>query len=344
MYRQTTDHDFCPGKITMTGAKEGSVHRTKVKPTAGNTTATKSGLVHKPRRMTKKAICTADCCSFSMWVFLEKSGKGWFLSVYPSTVKPDMIGMHWGHRKMMKTSIKTSVRRLDDHVLKLAGSCRQIGLSATESSLLIQEEKSINLDSKQTAYLKLRERVNTKDMNIDRLTAAERMVKFFDERSDISYVMVLHEDHKLLVVTKRWGSKKTENMAHEQLEQDIRDEMLITLPCKRKKTLVLFAWVTDEELRLARMFGQVMTFDCTAQTNKQKRDLFTATMKDGNNKLNTCMRAFLGNQKLYTFHLLFQHMSLSLWGVDICNRVTFICTDGDRDEIVAAKSAIAVSG
>jgi hypothetical protein len=44
---------------------------------------------------------------------------------------------------------------------------------------------------------------------------------------------------------------------------------------------------------MAQMFGQVMSFDCTSQTNKQKRDEFTVTIKDGNNKLCTCMRAFL---------------------------------------------------
>jgi MULE transposase domain len=131
-------------------------------------------------------------------------------------------------------------------------------------------------------------------------------------------------------------------LTHDGLEKTVRDEMLITLPSSKKRTLLLFAWVTDEELRMAQMFGQVMSFDCTSQTNKQKRDEFTVTIKDGNNKLCTCMRAFLANQKRSTFHLLFQHVSLLLWGEAVCNRLTFGIMDGDEDQIMALKSAIKV--
>jgi hypothetical protein len=177
----------------------------------------------------------------------------------------------------------------------------------------------------------------------EQLTAAERMVKYFDEEKEsMSYVMLYHENEKLVVVSKKWGSHSNVDLTHAALEKTIRDEMLITSSTTSKRTLLLFAWVTDEELRLAQMFGQMMSFDCTSQTNKQKRDEFTCTIKDGNNKLSTCMRAFLANQKRSTFHLLFQHVSLLLWGEAVCNRLTFGIMDGDEDQIMAFKSSIQV--
>jgi hypothetical protein len=187
-------------------------------------------------------------------------------------------------------------------------------MSATETSLLVQEEKALNLNAKQAAYLKVKSMLLTSTSPDDQLTAAERMVQYFDEEKEtMSYVMLIHENDKLLVVAKKWGSHHNQDLTHDGLEKSVWDEMLITLPSSKKRTLLLFAWVTDEELRMAQMFGQVMSFDCTSQTNKQKRDEFTVTIKDGNNKLCTCMHAFLANQKRSMFHLLFQHVSLLLW-------------------------------
>jgi hypothetical protein len=216
-------------------------------------------------------------------------------------------------------------------------------MTATDTALLVQEEKALNLTGKQAAYLKAKSMLLTSSSPEDQLTAAEGMVKFFDEGNEtMSYVMLFHENEKLVVVAKKWGSQSNVDLTHGALEQSVREELLITLPTTKKRTLLLLAWVTDEELRMAQMFGQVMSFDCTSQTNKQKRDEFTVTIKDGNNKLCTCMRAFLANQKRSTFHLLFQHVSLLLWGEAVCNRFTFGKMDGDEDQTLALKSAIQV--
>ena len=115
---------------------------------------------------------------------------------------------------------------------------------------------------------------------------------------------------------------------------------MVTTVGGKNKTLILFGWVTDEELRMTKMFGEVMSFDNTAQTNRQKRDLFTATIKDGNNKLCTCCRAFVANERRPTLQLLFTQVSLVLWGAAVCERVTFTIMDGDPHQIAAMKSAI----
>ena len=61
--------------------------------------------------------------------------------------------------------------------------------------------------------------------------------------------------------------------------------------------LLIFFWLTDEELRLVQMFPECFAFDVTSQTNKEKQDLFTGTGKTGDNKCFTACRAFTPSQK-----------------------------------------------
>jgi MULE transposase domain len=329
-YRARTVRTFDEGKVTQVGTKAGSIHKKKTTPLATD----------RRRMQTTKATCNDECCPFCLNIFLDSNEKFWYLSV--GSLK-DHIGMHYGHCVKPKNAIAVSLRHLEAPVLQLANSCRNVGMSATETALLVQEEKALNLNAKQAAYLKLKSMLLTSTSPDDQLTAAERMVQYFDdEKETMSYVMLVNENDKLLVVAKKWGSRHNQDLTQDVLEKSVRDEMLITSSSTKKRTLLLFAWVTDGELQMALMFGQVMSFDCTSQTNKQKRDEFTVTIKDGNNKLCTCMRAFLANQKRSTFHLLFQHVSLLLWGEAVCNRLTFAIMDGDEDQIAALKSAIKV--
>jgi uncharacterized cupredoxin-like copper-binding protein len=329
-YRPRTDRTFVKGKVTQIGAKAGTIHTKKHTPVATN----------RRRMQTSKATCKDNCCSFSLNIFLDCNQQFWYLSV---GLLKDEIGMHSGHFFMPKIAIPVSVRHLEAPVLHLANSCRNVCMTATDTAILVQEEKAVNLNAKQAAYLKAKSMLLTSSTPDEQMTAAERMVKYFNEGNEtMSYVMLFHENEKLVVVAKKWGTQSNVDLTHGALEKSVREEMLITLPTTNKRTLLLFAWVTDEELRMAQMFGQVMSFDCTSQTNKQKCDEFTVAITDGTNKLCTCMRAFLANQKQSTFHLLFQHVSLLLWGEEICNRLTFGIMDGDEDQIMALKSAIQV--
>jgi phenolic acid decarboxylase len=242
-------------------------------------------------------------------VFLstQQYGNGWFLSVYAKNSQTSDSGIHLGHRKLCKELIRTDISRLDQETLSLVNNCQEVGLTGKSAALLVNAESSTNLTAGQIYYLKTKSAFDKKEIGCT-MTAAEQLVNYFETKEvNASYVMVLHDTNKLLLIAKPWGGKKnTHDLTRTQLEEEIKEQMTIHTATGRKKSLLLFAWVTDEELRMARMFGTVMSFDCTAQTNRQKRDLFTVTIKDGNNKLCTCCRAFVANERQFYIPIIVQ--------------------------------------
>jgi hypothetical protein len=53
---------------------------------------------------------------------------------------------------------------------------------------------------------------------------------------------------------------------------------------KDKKLLLVFMWVHDEELQLLKIHNEVLCWDVTNKTNREKTDLLMATGKDGNGR------------------------------------------------------------
>jgi arginine/lysine/ornithine decarboxylase len=96
----------------------------------------------------------------------------------------DEIGIHSGHFFKPKIAIAVSLRHLKAPVLQLANSCHNVGMSATETALLVQEEKALNLNAKQAAYLKVKLMLLTSTSPDDQLTAVERMVQYFDDEKE----------------------------------------------------------------------------------------------------------------------------------------------------------------
>jgi hypothetical protein len=52
-----------------------------------------------------------------------------------------------------------------------------------------------------------------------------------------------------------------------------------------KKLLLIFMWVTDDELQLFMMHPEFVCWDITSQTNQEKHDFMAVSGKDGNGKL-----------------------------------------------------------
>ena len=102
------------------------------------------------------------------------------------------------------------------------------------TALLATAEIGIELNPKQAAYIKkrdaTREMLKTSSFPADRLTAAEQLIHYFDEEEECaSYIMILHEDSKLVVVSKPWGSKRQQNNLNiANLEKEVLDEMMVT--------------------------------------------------------------------------------------------------------------------
>ena len=74
---------------------------------------------------------------------------------------------------------------------------------------------------------------------------------------------------------------------------------------KGGKLLVLFLYNNYEEMRLTRMHPECFMVDITHGTNKERKELFTVTGKDGNNFAFNVYRGCIPNQQQWVFHFLF---------------------------------------
>ena len=156
----------------------------------------------------------------------------------------------------------------------------------------------------------------------------------FYHRDDVSFLMITHDHDSGFMVVSKVGKKKLSapNIGEQCVDPDeIRMELKLA---KSKKLLLLFMWITDEELRLLKMHPECISWDVTHQTNKQKRDLFVGVAKDGNNQGFHVCHAFLPSQKRWVFSIIFRFCIPSLWGLDIVKRNRLSLTDGDTDEYV----------
>lgn len=107
-----------------------------------------------------------------------------------------------------------------------------------------------------------------------------------------------------------------------------------------QKLLLMFAWVTNEELRLIFMHPECIAFDVTHQTNNQKKNLLVGCFKDGDNKVFHACHAFIPNQRRSTFSLFFSVCLPKLLGRSILNRVHCVMTDGDSDLYLSIENSI----
>ena len=108
---------------------------------------------------------------------------------------------------------------------------------------------------------------------------------------------------------------KNERQAN--LSESFRDDIIRQYTnanlTKHGKLLVLCMYNTHEEMRLTRMHPEALMVDTTHGTNKDRKELFTVTGKDGNNKGFNALRAYIPNQQQWIFHLIFSECLPFFW-------------------------------
>jgi hypothetical protein len=101
------------------------------------------------------------------------------------------------------------------------------------------------------------------------------------------------------------------------------------------------AWVIPEEKRLFHLFTDVIHIDGTMKTNNEGRPLVTITGRDSRGNQFTILRAFLPNERAWSFRWLFQNAMPCLLGPEFMARIRIIVTDGDSQETSQVDNAIA---
>lgn len=168
-------------------------------------------------------------------------------------------------------------------------------------------------------------------------------------RSDVSFIMLVHENDCGLVVTRKKRRQKQSVDTHrpspnlilnDLTPAEIRNELGLS---GIKKLLLAFAFVTDGELRLAQMHPETLACDVVCQTNKEQRDMFVAVGKRGDNTSFHALRSLIPSAQQWVFQWIFEKCMPELLGFDICSRNELLLTDGDRQEYLALQQSVDVS-
>ena len=96
--------------------------------------------------------------------------------------------------------------------------------------------------------------------------------------------------------------------------------------------LVALAWVVPSERCLFRLFPENLFVDSVEDANNEGRSLLTMSGCDSNGKMFTFLRAFLPNQRTWSFRWIFLHVLPTMFSKNIIDKIRVIISDGDSQE------------
>jgi hypothetical protein len=118
--------------------------------------------------------------------------------------------------------------------------------------------------------------------------------------------------------------------------EKVKDEVAnlrIELGLKRgTKILLLLSLASDEMIRLVTAYPEVFFMDVTAGTNRQKRGMFLAVVKDSSGKTYPGNITIVPSEKSWVFGCIFEHAFCQLYGKATLLMTQLCLTDDDRSE------------
>jgi MULE transposase domain len=119
-----------------------------------------------------------------------------------------------------------------------------------------------------------------------------------------------------------------------------RGVRLATRAKNKQDVMLAMVWSMPHCRRLFAAYPEVLYIDGTHCTNVEHRPLITIGLRDGSFKMNVIFRAFVPNERAWTFQWLFCDAIPYIFGADSCKRVKLIVTDGDSTEFGQLDDAI----
>jgi hypothetical protein len=112
------------------------------------------------------------------------------------------------------------------------------------------------------------------------------------------------------------------------------------IPYESNNVLLGVLYSRKSTLEVFQYFPNVMVIDTTFNTNNVNSPLCKVVGIDSNNSIIPIAYMFMPNQKLSSFLWLMNEGLPTLFGSELCSKVSLILTDGDRNEIDAIEDAI----
>lgn len=122
--------------------------------------------------------------------------------------------------------------------------------------------------------------------------------------------------------------------------ENLKREMAIS---DGAEVLIALSIASDKMIRHVNMFPEVFFMDVTANTNKQKRDLFVMVVKDASGECYPANLTVIPSGQLWVFLKIYQTFFLELYGSEVIGRNRLALTDDDPSEFGPLDTLIATS-
>ena len=110
---------------------------------------------------------------------------------------------------------------------------------------------------------------------------------------------------------------------HSRVHQNLKND---------QNLLVALAWVVPSEQRMFKLYLETLFVDSTESTNNEERPLLTMGGCDSSEKMFTFLRAFLPNQRTWSFRWIFYHVLPTMFSKNTISKIKVIISDGDAQE------------
>ena len=116
------------------------------------------------------------------------------------------------------------------------------------------------------------------------------------------------------------------------LQEDTAEHRRLAAINDKTKIFCCLAWSLKDEIRLFKLFPEVVHLDCTCATNMSKNHLLTFTARTSTLKQFIFLRVWIYNQRRATFRWVFQSVLPNLLPESFLNRINLFMVDGDAQQ------------
>jgi hypothetical protein len=337
------DHDGTSQQSTTPSPLQ--LYNPNVKTGALRSSKTTRGLAGKKmarRSETTKSRSKRQCCTFNFTFKLNHHTACWELNGGTGS------SQHQFHPKAilgLSPTLRETPQEIKDQALEFFEATN----SPATASTIIRFRTGLELTSSQLNYLK---RKQDNSEGIELKSSADDLLAYLRGRKDVSYMCLYDTMQTDLLAGRNKGrpSKQQKIVEMRAVEggaevssdlpdnppeavymdaKEVREALLVD---DSENILLAIAWVTNEGVRLFRLFPEVTFWDTQQKTNRERRPCFLGCGKDSENRCFTYLWAFMPSECRWVFDWLYSKAMPTLLGRTYLQKTILSLTDGDTNE------------
>ena len=253
---------------------------------------------------------------------------------------------HDGHPKILQPAHQFHMRLLEKEEKLIAKSVIDAYANKGVVRSVLRQRTGKTVTIQACHYLGTLSKDLKRIAGLDELSSSDRIINFLQEKN-YDYITLYNSVPEIEGVTEselvsdNFISSKalqsnTEFVVPPNEQEDANqyaiDSRTTRNLSKDQNLLVAIAWVIPNEGQLFHMFPETIFVDAVEDTNNEGRPLLTMSGCDSSNKMFNILRAFLPNQRAWSFRWIFNHVLPTMFSEQTLSNVKVIISDGDAQE------------